>query len=80
MKPAANKKHTENLDFCMTFVLRIYAIYITNTTVQHEGCILPISTTFELLTSHSSRLSSVCKQKRNVAINDLDFLTKHISL
>ena len=27
MKLAANKKHTENLDFCMTFVLCIYAIY-----------------------------------------------------
>ena len=27
MKLAANKKHTENFNFCMTFVFRIYAIY-----------------------------------------------------
>ena len=56
----------------------IFMPYIANITVQHEGCILPISTTFELLTNYSSRLSSLCKQKRNVLINDLDFLTKHI--
>ena len=48
--------------------------YITNIMVQHEGCILPISTIFELLTNHSSRLSSFCKQKRNALLTDLDFL------
>ena len=38
--------------------------YITNFTVQHEGCILPILTDFDLLTNHSSiKLSSFCKSK-----------------
>ena len=27
MNLADNKKYTENLNFCMTFVFRIYAIY-----------------------------------------------------
>ena len=36
--------------------------YITNITVQHEGCILLILTDFDLLTNYSSmKLTSFCK-------------------
>ena len=75
--------YDNNEQFVFEITCNLYFIftpYIANIMVQHEGCILPISTTFKLLTNHSSRLSSFCKQKRNVLINDSDFLTKHISL
>ena len=76
---AANKKHTENLNFCMTFVLCIMP-YITNITVQHKGCILPIPTDFNLLTNYSPMIIILLQAERNVFINDSNYVTKYISL
>ena len=64
-------------DVCMTFALCIYAIYIM---VQHESCILLISTNFDLLTNYSSLIIILLQTERNILINDSNSLTKHISL
>ena len=51
----------------LIFVQYLYFIfmpYITNITVQHEGCTLLIPTDFDFLTNYSSmNLSSFCKWK-----------------
>ena len=55
--------------------------YITNITVQHEGCILLILTDFDFLTNYNSmKLSSFVQFERNAYTTNLDYLTKHISL
>ena len=59
----------------MTLVFRIYAIYC-----KYYGTARGLHSPNlynQLLTNHSSRLSSFCKQKRNVLTNDSDFLTKY---
>ena len=54
--------------------------YITDITVQHEGCILPILTDFDFLTNHGSmKLSFFLQIERNVHTTNSDYLTKHIS-
>ena len=45
--PAANKSIPRIYDLCMILVLH-FMPYITNITVQHEGCTFPISTDLNL--------------------------------
>ena len=58
---AANK----SIPRIFIFVRYLYYVFtpcITNITVQHKGCNLPILTDFDLLTNYSSmKLTSFCK-------------------
>ena len=55
----------------------VFTPYIANIMVQHEDCILPISTDFDLLTNYSSMIIILLQTERNVFINDLNYLTKY---